>query len=106
MWKTTLVELAGKTMGIVGFGRIGRRVGELAHAFGMSVLAVGRIRSEPAAYRPFAWAELDEVFAQAGVISLHCPLTPESAALVDRRQLALVKPRGVSPQYGPWRAGR
>jgi glycerate dehydrogenase len=91
-WKTPLIELTDKTMGIVGFGHIGRRVGELAHALGMSVLAGDQWRSEPPAYRPFAWAELDEVFARADVISLHCPLTAETAGLVNRRRLALVKP--------------
>lgn len=97
-WKTPLTELAGKTMGIIGFGRIGRRVGDAAHAFGMGVLAHSRTPSAPSApsappaYRPFAWAGLDEVFASADVISLHCPLTPETAGLVDGRRLGLVKP--------------
>jgi glycerate dehydrogenase len=92
IWKTTLVELAGKTMGIVGFGRIGRRVGELGHALGMSVLAADQVRMAPPAYRPFAWAELDEVFARADVISLHCPLTAENEGLVNRRRLERMKP--------------
>jgi glycerate dehydrogenase len=91
-WRTPLVELAGKTMGVVGFGRIGRRVGALAHAFGMAVLAHGRSRPASPDYRPFAWAELDELFARADVISLHCPLTAETAGLVNRRRLGLVKP--------------
>jgi glycerate dehydrogenase len=91
-WTTPQVELAGKVMGVVGFGRIGRRVGELAHAFGMEVLACGRSRGEPPTYRPFAWAELDELFARADAISLHCPLTPETAGLVNRQRLRLVKP--------------
>jgi glycerate dehydrogenase len=91
-WKTPLIELAGKTLGVVGFGRIGRRVGELAHAFGMAVLAHSRSRSSPPAYRPFAWAELDELFTQSDVISLHCPLMPQTAGMVDRRRLRLCKP--------------
>jgi glycerate dehydrogenase len=91
-WRTPQVELAGKTMGLVGFGRIGRLVGELAHAFGMGVLAHTRSHSSPPAYQPFAWADLDEPFARSDVISLHCPLTPETAGLVDSRRLALVKP--------------
>jgi glycerate dehydrogenase len=91
-WKTPLVELAGKTMGIVGFGRIGRDVGELAHAFGMAVMAFDRARSAPPAYQPFAWTNLDELFERADVISLHCPLTAETAGLVNGRRLRLVKP--------------
>jgi glycerate dehydrogenase len=90
-WKTPQIELAGKTMGIVGFGRIGRRVGELAHAFGMSILAHSRSHSAPPPYQPFAWVRLDELFAQADVISLHCPLTPETAGLVNRERLRSVR---------------
>jgi glycerate dehydrogenase len=91
-WKSPLMELAGKTMGIIGFGRIGRRVGELAHAFDMSVLVHSRSHSAPPAYRPFVWASLDELFAQADVISLHCPLSPETAGLVNRQRLQRVRP--------------
>src|SRR5262245_31860799 len=91
-WKTPLVELAGKTMGIVGFGRIGRRVGELAHAFGMHVLACSRSHSDTPSYAPFAWADLEEVFRRADVVSLHCPLTPETTGLVNRARLSTMKP--------------
>ena len=91
-WKTPLIELAGKVLGVVGFGRIGRHVGELGHTFGMRVLAQDQIRTAPPAYQPFAWAEMDELFAQADVISLHCPLTHETAELVNRQRLQLVKP--------------
>jgi glycerate dehydrogenase len=91
-WKAPLIELAGKVLGIVGFGRIGRRVGELGHALGMAVLAADQARSQPPAYQPFEWAGLDELFARADVISLNCPLTPETAGLVNRRRLELVKP--------------
>jgi glycerate dehydrogenase len=91
-WKAPLIELAGKTLGIVGFGRIGRRVGELAHAFGMAVLAHGRSPSVAPVYQPFAWAGLDELFAAADVISLHCPLTPQTAGLVSRDRLRRVRP--------------
>jgi glycerate dehydrogenase len=90
-WKAPQIELAGKTMGVVGFGRIGQRVGELAHAFGMAVLACGRARSSPS-FAPFAWAGLDELFARADVISLHCPLTSQTTGLVNRQRLRLVRP--------------
>lgn len=84
-WRTPQVELAGRTMGIVGHGRIGRRVGEIARAFGMEVVAHGRS----------AGVGLDELFARADVISLHCPLTPETAGLVNRERLGLVRPGAV-----------
>ncbi len=86
--KTPLLELAGRTMGIVGHGRIGRRVGELARAFGMEVLAFDPM-STPS---EVAHCDLDELFARSDVISLHCPLTAETAGLVNRERLRLVKP--------------
>src|SRR5712692_687798 len=70
-WKTPLIELVGKTMGIVGFGRIGRRVGELAHAFGMPVLAYDTYHGATPTYSPFAWTSLDDLLRQADVITLH-----------------------------------
>ena len=71
-WDTPLIELAGRKMGIVGFGRIGRRVGELAHAFGMDVLAFDTYHGTEPAYKPFAWAGIEEVFSQCrrGVAAL------------------------------------
>jgi glycerate dehydrogenase len=91
-WRRPPVELAGLTIGLIGFGRIGRRVGEMAHSFGMGVLARGgRDRTAPA-YQPFAWSEVDDVFRRSDVVSLHCPLTAENAALVDRERLSLMKP--------------
>src|SRR5262245_27223425 len=75
--KTPLIELAGKTMGIVGYGRIGRRVGELARAFGMDVIAHDVYRWEETE-QAARWCELDDLFSRADVISLHSPLTPET----------------------------
>jgi len=93
--KTPLIELAGKTMGIVGLGRIGRRVGELARAFGMSVLAYDLVSQVLPAEEPVFWCALDDLFARADVISLHCPLTDQTAGLVNRARLRLVKPRAI-----------
>jgi glycerate dehydrogenase len=90
-WKAPLLELAGKTMGIIGPGRIGRRVGELAHAFGMKVLVNGRARPEIPFPVPCTWLGLDELFARADVIALHCPLTPETSGLVNRERLKLCR---------------
>jgi glycerate dehydrogenase len=90
--KTPLLELTGKTMGIAGFGRIGRRVGELARAFGMTVAAYDPVRAPGVHEREATWCGLDELFARSDLISLHCPLTPETAGLVNRKRLSLVKP--------------
>ncbi len=90
-WETHLIELAGLTMGIVGFGRIGRRVGELAHAFGMSVLAHDLSTPSPPQYEPFAWSPCEDLFARADVVSLHCPQTPDNVGFVDRTMLQRMK---------------
>ena len=83
-------ELAGKTIGIVGFGAIGQRLGELATAFKMKILAVGRSRQAKPGYA-FDWAELDTVFEQSDIISLHCPLTPETEGMIHRERLKRMK---------------
>ncbi len=94
-WKTPLFELSGKTMGIIGFGRIGRRVGEIAHAFGMPVLAADLFPDNPPAYKPFAFVENEEVFRRADVVSLNCSLTPENEGLVDQHLLSLMKKKAL-----------
>ncbi len=100
-WDGTLVELSGRTLGVVGFGKTGRAVARIAGAFGMEVLAATRRPVElPAGVRP---ATEDEVFAAADVVSLHCPLTPETAGLVSRERLATMKPTAwlVNTGRGP-----
>ena len=92
-WNQPLLELAGLTFGVVGFGRIGRAVADLALAFGMNVIACTRTpRPAPAALR---FADLDSVFRESDVLSLHCPLTPQTAKVVDARRLALMKPTAL-----------
>ncbi|MBX7244353.1 MAG: D-2-hydroxyacid dehydrogenase [Candidatus Sumerlaeaceae bacterium] len=90
-WDTPLIELAGKTIGIVGFGRIGQRVGEVARAFGMKVLAADTYRGNPPAY-PFEWREIPDLFAESDVVTLHCPQTPDNGGMVNRELLAKMKP--------------
>lgn len=89
-WRTPLAELAGRTIGVVGFGRIGRRVGELAAAFKMNVLANGRSRGQLAPY-PVQWRELPDLFAESDVVTLHCPLTAENAGMVNETLLKRMK---------------
>lgn len=91
-WDSSLIELAGLTMGIVGLGRIGRRVGELAHAFGMNVIAADVMQGNPPNYSSFAWREIDQVFAEADVVSLHCPQTSDNVGFVNQALLRRMKP--------------
>jgi len=101
-WRTPLTELAGLTMGIVGFGRIGRRVGEIAAAFKMKVLANATRQANPPSY-PFAWADKETLFANSDVITLHCPLTPENTGFVNRAMLDRMKPGAffINTSRGP-----
>ncbi len=89
-WETPLTELAGKTMGIIGFGRIGRRTGEIAHAFGMKVLAADSFQDNPPDYS-FHWKSIEEIFAHADVVSLHCPQTDENSGFVNLKLLHSMK---------------
>jgi len=90
--KTPLIELAGKTMGIVGLGQIGRRVAEIARAFGMEVVAHRPSGKAPEPGDPIPALALDELFERSDVISLHCPLTPSTKGMVDRDRLRRAKP--------------
>ncbi len=84
-WDSPLIELAGKTMGIVGYGRIGRRVAEIARCFGMNVIAWTRTPRDPEC------VSLNELLARSDVISLHCPLFPETRNLINRETIAKMK---------------
>ena len=89
-WDTPQMELAGKTIGIIGFGRIGRAVGSIAKAFGMKVLAYNRSR-HPDGEAIADYVDLDTLFAQSNVVSLHCPLTPETQNLINADSIAKMK---------------
>lgn len=89
-WDTPQMELAGKTMGIIGFGRIGRAVGKIAKAFGMQVLAYSRSQTEEG--RAIGeYVTLDELLCLSDIVSLHCPLTPETNRLISEAALAKMK---------------
>ncbi len=90
-WRTPQVLLNGKTIGIVGFGRIGRRLGELAHAFGMKVLAFDTAPANAPGYEPFEWAQVDRIFSDSDIVSLHCPQTPENTEFVRKSLLKKMK---------------
>jgi len=89
-WDAPLIELNGLTMGIVGYGRIGSMVARIAHAFGMRVIAHDTGPHEPDP--DVVFVELDDLFRESDIVSLHCPLTPESREMVNARSLAFMKP--------------
>lgn len=90
---TNLVELAGKRLGIMGFGAIGSKVAEIARAFGMEVWAFTSRPAEDIA--PVRKCDLDTLFSQCDIITLHCPLTPSTFHIVNEERLAMMKPSAV-----------
>ena len=93
--KTPLMELAGKTFGVVGLGRIGRKAAEIAAAFGMKVIAAVGRRNMPREAEGIRIVDLRELFRTADVISLHCPLTPETKLMINAEALSLMKPSAI-----------
>lgn len=89
-WDYPLIELAGKTMGIIGFGRIGQNVGAIARALGMDVIAFNRSRSASGELIA-EYVELDELYSRADVIALHCPLFPETRGIINKESIARMK---------------
>lgn len=90
-WDFPLIELDQLTMGIIGFGRIGRAVAELARAFGMKVLVHSRTKPDPLP-AGVDFADLEPLFRKSDVITLHCPLTPATERLVNAERLGWMKP--------------
>jgi glycerate dehydrogenase len=91
-WDRPLIELSGLTMGLVGFGDIGKAVASLARAFGMKILVYTRTRPAEAQSQGIEFCPLDDLFSRSDVISLHCPLTPDTRGLVNAQRLSLMKP--------------
>lgn len=89
-WDGTLIEAAGKTMGIVGFGSIGQAVGRIAEALGMTVIASGP-HPWGEGERPAPYVPLEELLGRSDVVSLHCPLFPETRGLINRETIAKMK---------------
>lgn len=90
-WDYPLVELTGKTMGIIGFGDIGKQVADVATAFGMKVIGTSRNRTDQSHRSNFKWAEIPELLEQSDVVSIHCPLTPETKGLINKENLQRMK---------------
>ena len=98
-WDTDLVELDGKKMGIVGFGNIGQATARIAQAFGMEVLLYTS-KEQLALPQGMRKVALDELFAESDVISLHCPLTPDTKEMVNAERLKLMKPGAILVNTG------
>ncbi|MDI9568712.1 MAG: D-2-hydroxyacid dehydrogenase [bacterium] len=90
-WKYPLIELAGKTMGIIGYGRIGQATGRIAQALGMKVLAYDKYVNKDLESDTMRYVELDELLAQADVIALHCLLTEETEGIINKDTIAKMK---------------
>ena len=90
-WNYPLVELHGKTIGLIGFGKIGQNTADIATAFGMNVLAYDKFKSDQSNRNNFRWAELEELFTESDVISLHCPLFPETKGIINKENLNKMK---------------
>lgn len=89
-WDYPLIELSGKTMGIIGFGSIGQTTGRIAKALGMNIVAYDAYPNE-AGQEIAEYVSLEELFAKSDVISLHCPLFPETQGLINRDTIAKMK---------------
>ena len=102
-WKSPLVELSGKTMGIVGFGRIGRHTARIADALGMRVMASDTVQANPPDYPGFRWASVEEVLRESDAVSLHAPLFPETRGMIHAASLRLMKPSAflINTSRGP-----
>jgi glycerate dehydrogenase len=102
-WKSPLVELSGKTMGIIGFGRIGRQTGRIADAMGMRVIANDTYQGDAPAYDGFRWAGVEELLRESDVVSLHSPLFPETKGMINARSLGWMKPSAflINTSRGP-----
>lgn len=90
-WDYPLIELDGKVMGIIGYGRIGQATGRIAQALGMKVLAYDAYRNPALESETCQYADLDEVLAQSDVLALHCPLFPETEGIINRENIAKMK---------------
>lgn len=89
--KQPIFELSGKTLGIVGFGKIGSAVADIAEAFGMRILAVSGHETDQSHRKNFRWVDMDTLARESDILSFHCPLTPSTEGLVNREFLKKCK---------------
>lgn len=102
-WDYPLIELAGKTLGIVGFGTIGQKVADIAAAFDMNVIAYSRTQTDQSHRKHFMWVQLDELLRLSDMITIHCPLMPETQGLINTENLRKMKPSAflINTSRGP-----
>ncbi len=102
-WDYPLMELAGKTMGVIGMGNIGNKVCDIATQFGMELLGNERSRSDQSHRVNFRWVDLEELLHYSDIVTLHCPLTPETKGVINRETLNLMKKSAflVNTSRGP-----
>jgi glycerate dehydrogenase len=90
-WDYPLTELLGKTMGIIGYGRIGQNTGKIAQAFGMKVLAFDEYQNKDLESETMSYVSLDKLLADSDVVSLHCPLFPSTEGIINKTNIAKMK---------------
>lgn len=94
-WKSPLAELDGKTLGIIGFGSIGRRVAEIGEAFGMNILFTSRTKKSTEGLKTAEQTDLNTVLEQSDFVTCHCPLTPETTGLIRDENISKMKNTAV-----------
>jgi glycerate dehydrogenase len=90
-WNYPLIELAGKTMGIIGYGRIGQGTGRIAQALGMKVLAYDQYKNQSLESDTMKYVEIDELMAKSDVITLHCPLFESTEGMINKNTISKMK---------------
>ncbi|MFD2144291.1 D-2-hydroxyacid dehydrogenase [Mucilaginibacter antarcticus] len=102
-WDYPLIELSGKTLGIIGFGTIGQKVADIAAAFDMNVIAYSRTQTDQSHRKHFMWVQLDELLRLSDMITIHCPLTAETEGLIKAENLRKMKPSAflINTSRGP-----
>jgi len=90
-WNTPLIELSGKRMGIIGFGKIGQETAKIAQAFGLNILAYNRSKNMELVSDTCKYAELDELLKSSDIISLHCPLSESTQGMINKDTISKMK---------------
>lgn len=94
-WKTPLTELAGKTIGIIGFGAIGQKVAKLADAFDMNVLVCTPHPKSADQFNGVKFVDLDTLLSSSDIVSCHCPLTPKTTGLINKETISKMKSNAI-----------